>query len=97
MKLALSEFKVEGVATTIPFHLAQLEDPKFINAETYTTYIESEFMKSFVANAPKTGTFSGDRRRHRHGDIGCCSHIHLTTVMAQLRLKKLDRTTLKWK
>lgn len=53
MKLALSEFKVEGVATTIPFHLAQLEDPKFINAETYTTYIESEFMKSFVANAPK--------------------------------------------
>ncbi|MBA3993973.1 MAG: acetyl-CoA carboxylase biotin carboxylase subunit [Cyanobacteria bacterium DS2.3.42] len=54
MKLALSEFKVEGVATTIPFHLAQLEDPKFINAETYTTYIESEFMKSFVANAPKT-------------------------------------------
>ncbi len=53
MKLALSEFKVEGVATTIPFHIAQLEDPKFINAETYTTYIESEFMKSFVAGAPK--------------------------------------------
>lgn len=53
MKLALSEFKIEGVATTIPFHIAQLEDPKFINAETYTTYIESEFMKSFVATAPK--------------------------------------------
>jgi len=53
MKLALSEFKIEGVATTIPFHIAELEDPKFINAETYTTYIESEFMKSFVAKAPK--------------------------------------------
>lgn len=53
MKLALSEFKIEGVATTIPFHLAELEDPKFINAETYTTYVESEFMKGFIANAPK--------------------------------------------
>lgn len=53
MKLALAEFKVEGVPTTIPFHLAELEDPKFINAETYTTYIESEFMKPFIANAPQ--------------------------------------------
>lgn len=53
MKLALTEFKVEGVPTTIPFHLAELEDPKFINAETYTTYIESEFMKPFIANAPQ--------------------------------------------
>lgn len=53
MKLALSEFKIEGVATTIPFHLAELDDPKFIDAETYTTYIESEFMKGFIANAPK--------------------------------------------
>jgi len=53
MKLALSEFKIEGVATTIPFHLAELDDPKFINAETYTTYVESEFMKGFIANTPK--------------------------------------------
>ncbi|PZM79089.1 MAG: carbamoyl phosphate synthase [Candidatus Melainabacteria bacterium] len=53
MKLALSEFKIEGVATTIPFHLAELEDPKFVNADTYTTYVESEFMKDFIANAPK--------------------------------------------
>ena len=53
MKLALSEFKIEGIATTIPFHLAELEDPKFINAETWTTYIESEFMKDFAAKAPK--------------------------------------------
>lgn len=53
MKLALQEFKIEGIATTIPFHLAELEDPKFINAETWTTYIESEFMKDFAAKAPK--------------------------------------------
>jgi acetyl/propionyl-CoA carboxylase alpha subunit len=53
MKLALSEFKIEGVATTIPFHLAELDDPKFVNADTYTTYIEAEFMKGFIANAPK--------------------------------------------
>jgi acetyl-CoA/propionyl-CoA carboxylase biotin carboxyl carrier protein len=53
MKLALKEFKIEGIATTIPFHLAELEDPKFTNAETWTTYIESEFMKDFTAKAPK--------------------------------------------
>lgn len=53
MKLALTEFKIEGVPTTIAFHLAELEDPKFVNAETYTTYIESEFMKPFIANAPQ--------------------------------------------
>ncbi len=53
MKLALSEFKIEGVATTIPFHLAELDDPKFINMETYTTYVETEFMKDFIAKAPK--------------------------------------------
>lgn len=53
MKLALSEFKIEGVATTIPFHLAELDDPKFVNADNYTTYVESEFMKGFIANAPK--------------------------------------------
>ena len=33
MKRALSEFAVEGVHTTIPFHMKLLEHPKFVNGD----------------------------------------------------------------
>ncbi|MCA0314145.1 MAG: acetyl-CoA carboxylase biotin carboxylase subunit [Candidatus Melainabacteria bacterium] len=49
---ALKHFKIEGVATTIPFHLAMLEDQGFIEGKVYTTYVEQDFMKrSFKATA----------------------------------------------
>jgi acetyl-CoA/propionyl-CoA carboxylase biotin carboxyl carrier protein len=55
---ALKHFKIEGVATTIPFHLAMLEDQGFIEGKVYTTYVEQDFMKrSFKATpapAPQT-------------------------------------------
>lgn len=42
MKRALSEFVIEGIKTTIPFHLAMMEDPNFINGKTYDTkYLDS--------------------------------------------------------
>lgn len=44
--LALREFQIDGVATTIPFHTAFLEDEKFLKAEIYTGYVESEFKKN---------------------------------------------------
>ena len=41
---ALSEFKVGGLATAIPFHRAILEDPAYTkNFKIYTSYIENEF------------------------------------------------------
>ena len=41
---ALSEFKVGGLATAIPFHRAILEDPAYTkNFKVYTSYIENEF------------------------------------------------------
>ena len=46
-KVALRHFKIEGVSTTIPFHIAILEDQAFIEGGIYTTYVEQNFMKRF--------------------------------------------------
>lgn len=55
-RVALTHFKIEGVATTIPFHLALLDDPNFQAGEIYTTYVEQDFMKRFkLPAAPKAG------------------------------------------
>ncbi len=41
---ALAEFKVEGLATALPFHRAILQDPAFTQEfKIYTSYIENEF------------------------------------------------------
>jgi acetyl-CoA/propionyl-CoA carboxylase biotin carboxyl carrier protein len=60
-RVALTHFKIEGVATTIPFHLAILDDPNFQAGEIYTTYVEQDLMKRFKAApfaAPKAGDLS---------------------------------------
>lgn len=44
-KLALHDYKIVGAATTIPFHLAILDDSTFLAGGVYTTYVEAEFMK----------------------------------------------------
>ena len=47
---ALSEFKVGGLATAIPFHCAILEDPAYTkNFKVYTSYIENEFNNQIPA------------------------------------------------
>lgn len=51
-RVALNTFKIEGVSTTIPFHLALLEDAKFLNGDVSTTYVEQEFMKNSDAGFP---------------------------------------------
>ncbi|MGH2486813.1 MAG: acetyl-CoA carboxylase biotin carboxylase subunit, partial [Ktedonobacterales bacterium] len=38
-KRALNEFVIEGVPTTIPFHLQLLEDDTFLRGDTYTNYL----------------------------------------------------------
>ena len=42
MKRALSEFVIEGVKTTIPFHLQVLDNENFINGDFTTKFIESD-------------------------------------------------------
>lgn len=41
-KRALSEFCIEGIKTTIPFHLEVLEKEAFIDRRVYTDFIETE-------------------------------------------------------
>jgi acetyl-CoA carboxylase biotin carboxylase subunit len=45
MKRALSEYHILGVATTIPFHLRVMDNPKFQRGEIHTHFIEEEFEK----------------------------------------------------
>lgn len=49
MKRALEEFVIEGIKTTIPYHLQLMEDPNFINGDFNTQYLE----KSFTFNPDK--------------------------------------------
>lgn len=47
MKRALSEFVVEGIHTTIPFHLKLLENEKFVEGQFNTKFLElNDIMKS---------------------------------------------------
>jgi acetyl-CoA/propionyl-CoA carboxylase biotin carboxyl carrier protein len=42
---AIAEFKIEGMATAIPFHEGILQDPAFTTEfKVYTSYIENEFV-----------------------------------------------------
>ncbi|WP_192821241.1 acetyl-CoA carboxylase biotin carboxylase subunit [Rufibacter sp. LB8] len=41
MKRALSEFVIEGIKTTIPFHLAMMEDEGFKSGNFTTSYLDS--------------------------------------------------------
>jgi acetyl-CoA carboxylase biotin carboxylase subunit len=45
MKRALSEYRISGVATTIPFHLKVMDNPKFQKGEIHTHFIDEEFGK----------------------------------------------------
>ena len=40
MKRALSEFAIEGIKTTIPFHLKLLEHPVFLNGSFDIKFLE---------------------------------------------------------
>ena len=43
MRRALHEFQITGVHTTIPFHLAMLDDPNFLSGAINTDYVEESF------------------------------------------------------
>ena len=45
MKRALTEFKLEGIKVTVPFHEEVLDDIDFINGD-----IDTHFLKKFENN-----------------------------------------------
>jgi acetyl-CoA carboxylase, biotin carboxylase subunit len=49
MKRALDEFVVEGVKTTIPFHLQLMDDPDYLAGNYTTKFMEDFQMKPQVA------------------------------------------------
>lgn len=51
MKLALAEYTIKGLSTTIPFHQALLDNEAFLAGEVHTGFIEQEFMKEYKAMA----------------------------------------------
>jgi acetyl-CoA carboxylase biotin carboxylase subunit len=48
MKRALSEFVIEGVKTTIPFHLALMDNPTFRSGKFTTKFLETSFDFSVI-------------------------------------------------
>ncbi len=40
LRRALNEYHVEGVKTTIPFHLRLINHPNYINGDLSTTFVE---------------------------------------------------------
>jgi acetyl-CoA/propionyl-CoA carboxylase, biotin carboxylase, biotin carboxyl carrier protein len=50
-KLALKDFVIEGVSTTIPFHLLLLEDKSFIDGKIDTMFVERDFRKVLTERA----------------------------------------------
>ncbi|HWY98861.1 MAG TPA: acetyl-CoA carboxylase biotin carboxylase subunit, partial [Bacteroidia bacterium] len=42
MKRALEEFVIEGIKTTIPFHLKLMENPRFLKGDYNTHFLEEE-------------------------------------------------------
>lgn len=50
-KLALKDFVIEGVSTTIPFHLLLLEDKNFIEGKIDTMFVERDFRKVLTERA----------------------------------------------
>jgi len=45
MRRALSEMRVEGVHTTIPFHIRLLDDARFRAGDVHTRFVEDELMR----------------------------------------------------
>jgi acetyl-CoA carboxylase biotin carboxylase subunit len=49
MASALDEFTIEGIKTTIPFHRAVMQDPRFRSGK-----FDTSFLESFQFQAPVT-------------------------------------------
>jgi acetyl-CoA carboxylase biotin carboxylase subunit len=41
MKRALQEFVIEGIKTTIPFHIRMMDDPAFRSGKFTTAYLDT--------------------------------------------------------
>lgn len=42
MKRALKEFKIEGIKSTIPFHIKMMSNADFLKSKIHTKYLEQD-------------------------------------------------------
>ncbi len=52
MRRSLEEFVIEGIKTTIPYHIQLLDDPNFISGNFDTNYLEKHFKFNPNINTP---------------------------------------------
>lgn len=74
-KIALNSYEIKGVATTIPFQLAILDDAKFRAGEMTTKYVEAQLAKDFIAKhqaaaAAVAGATTGGAAEKKTADAG---------------------------
>lgn len=68
-KIALEQFKIEGLSTTIPFHLQLLEDEAYRAGEVYTTYVEKELKARLKAPAVAEKAVAAPQDKNGHDEI----------------------------
>ncbi len=66
-RIALESFKIEGLKTTIPFHLQLLNDDVFRAGEVYTTYVEKELKTRL--KAPDAAQAPGAESNGTNGSV----------------------------
>ena len=77
-KIALSSYEIKGVATTIPFQLAILDDSKFRAGEMTTKYVEAELIKTFIAKHQEAFAASAEKKTLEPVAVGQTSTVKTT-------------------
>ena len=62
LRRALSEFRVEGISTTLPFHRALLEDEVFASGEYTTGFMAERLQGMEIEASPVTGAAEAGKR-----------------------------------
>ena len=65
LRRALSEFRVEGISTTLPFHRALIEDEVFISGEYTTGFVAERLSGMEIEAVAVTGAAAEVARRSR--------------------------------
>lgn len=47
MDVILRTMRIEGIATTVPFHLALLAEPAFRDGKVHTQFVENDFLPAY--------------------------------------------------
>jgi acetyl-CoA/propionyl-CoA carboxylase biotin carboxyl carrier protein len=68
LRRALSEFRVEGIATTLPFHRALLEDEVFLSGD-YTTGFAAERLAGLEIKAPRVRAGEAPEKEAREVEV----------------------------